>query len=452
MSDTITSPYDFILQKLDFITSQGQTIDLRGIFTDLNIYEDIFANVMSGNLTVTDSTNIFGYIVASGNEFLHIVLDKPGLNKPIDKQFRVYNRPSIAQSKPTNQMVTLGFCSEELLISKSLVVSKIYSSMLISDMVKDITSNILKINPTNFPSTNIETTKGMVDITLPYYNPFQSLNWLASKATSSYVGASYFFFENQKGFNFKSLQNLMDINQPVATYNKSIKNVSASSTPGVSDANLDFYNVDKYSIIKVPDTLDHLISGAYSGKLETLDILRQQFVTKDLNADDLFNASVSVAGGKPYNNFSDRLGNQTADSYGGYRKFYPTNLGQNQAQYIQGKQQVNPSNIENWLIERNAQIMQILGNRVKIVVPGNNTLKVGDIICFNMPSIESQTGTNEGEVQIKLDPYFSGNYLISAIRHHVTVKLYETVMELCRDTLQKSVPNTSSSPGVGGLS
>lgn len=179
--------------------------------------------------------------------------------------------------------------------------------------------------------------------------------------------------------------------------------------------------------------------------------MRQQFVTKNLNADDLFKASVSVAGGKSYNNFADRLGNQTADSYGGYTKFYPTNLGQNQADYIKGKQQVNPTNIENWLIERNAQIMQILGNRLKIVIPGNNTLKIGDVICFNLPSIETQTGQNEGEIQRKLDPYFSGNYLISAIRHHVTVKHYECVLELCRDTVVKSFPGASGSTGVGGL-
>jgi len=440
----MSTPYEFDLQKLDFITSQGQKVDLRGIFTDLNIFEDIFANCMSGNLTVTDSTNIFGYIVASGNEFLHIVLDKPGLNKPIDKQFRVFNRPNISQMKPTNQSVTLGFCSEELLVSKSLTFSKVYSSMLISDMAKDIATNILKIDSKNFPDNNIEVTKGMVDITIPYYNPLQGLNWLASKATSSYVGASYFFFENQKGYNFKSLQNMMDITQPVATYNYSIKNVDND------DPNTDFYNVDKYSIIQTPDTLDALMNGARSGKLMTLDVLRQQFIAKDLNADDLFNASVSVASGKPYSDFTNRIGKQSADSYGGYRKFYPTNLGQNQAEYIKGKQQVNPSNIENWLIERNAQIMQILGNRVKIVIPGNNLLKVGDIICFNLPSIESQTDQSGGQ-QRKLDPYFTGNYLISAMRHHVTVKLYECVAELCRDTLNRGVPGASGGTGIGAL-
>ncbi len=451
MSDTVNTPYDFLLSKLDFISSQGQVVDLRGIFIDLNIFEDIFANVMSGNVTITDSTNIFGYVTATGNEFIHIILDKPGLNKPINKQFRVFNRPNIAQYKPTNQRVTLGFCSEELLVSKSLTVSKVYSNMLISDMVKDIALNLLKVDPVNFPDQNIEVSKGMANITIPYYNPLQSLNWLASKATSSYVGASYFFFENQKGFNFKSLQNLMDVKQVVATYNHSIKNVSDQS-PGVSNPNLDFFNVDKYEIVRVPDTLDNLIHGTFSGKLRTLDILRQQYVSKNLNADDLFNASVSVAGGKAYNNFANRLGNQSADSYGGYIKFYPTNLGQNQADYIKSKQQVNPSNIENWLIERNAQIMQILGNRLKVVIPGNNILKVGDVICFNLPSVEPQEGQNENETKRKFDPYFSGNYMISALRHHVTIKHFETVMELCRDTVVKNFPGASNTTGIGGLS
>lgn len=139
------------------------------------------------------------------------------------------------------------------------------------------------------------------------------------------------------------------------------------------------------------------------------------------------------------------------DSYGSYQKFYPTNKGQNNAQYIQGKQQINQTNVESWLIERNAQLMQLVGNRIKVVIPGNIQLKVGDVIQFNMPSKEPQQGS-EGEYMRKLDPYMTGLWLITAIRHRVDVRIFESVLELCRDTVQNLLPGAQNqNPSIQGL-
>lgn len=431
-------PFDYQLTKLDFITSNGQIIDLRAIFTQMDIFQDIFANVMSGKLIITDSTNIFGHLPVSGSEFIHIIYDKLNRNMPIEKIFRVYNRNKIIQDKPTNQTVVLSFCSEELLVSKSLTTSKVYSNMLVSDMVKDIGLNVLKIDPINFKNENIEQTIGLQNIIIPYYNPIQSLNWLATKAISSYVGASFLFYENNKGYNFRSIQSLMDSPQIVATYNYNIKNIDRL------DVNTDFYDVSKYEIIKTPDTLEGLMTGRFSGKLMTLDILRQKFTTLELNGNDLFDASEKLSEGRPFSDLANRLNTTTFDSYGSYRKFYPTNIGQDQAQYISGKQEIHPSNIEKWLILRNSQLMQLLGLRIKLIVPGNNALNVGDIIQFNIPSIEPQTGQEESSLQRKLDPFFSGRYMVTALRDKIDLGSYETIIEICRDTLSKNLPNAAN--------
>jgi hypothetical protein len=437
-TNQMATPFDFVLNALDFITSSGQTVDLRGIFVEINIYQDIFSNVMSGNIVITDSTNIFAYLVQQGSEFIHISLDKPGLSQPLTRYFRVYSRkPEVAS--PSNQTIRLNFCSEELLVAKAITFSKVYNNMLISDMANDVAKNILKISNMN----KVEQTTSQQNITLPYFNPLQTLNWLASKATSSYVGATYMFFENNFGYNFQSLQQLQDVSGPFAIYNCSIKNI-ADNNP-----NLDYYDVSRYQVINTPDTLESLITGRNSSRLLTLDILRQKFTVGDLNADDLFKSSVTLGNAPAYNNFQNRLNDTPADSYGGYRKFYPTNVGQNQATYIQGKQQINQTNVENWLVERNAQIMQMLGNRIKIVVPGNITLNIGQVIQFNLPSIEPQVGNDPESTERKLDPYMTGLWLITAIRHRVTITLFETVIELCRDSVQQAYPGAQNSTFSG---
>lgn len=162
---------------------------------------------------------------------------------------------------------------------------------------------------------------------------------------------------------------------------------------------------------------------------------------------------MTLGKGKQYNNFEDRLGHTAPTSYESYRRFYPTNIGQPNANYIQGKQHINQNNVEHWLLERQSMITQLCSIRVKIVIPGNNSLDVGDIIKFNMPSIEPQQGVEEGSIDRKLDPYFSGNYMITAIRHHLDIKQFETVLELCKDSLVQDMPgSTNTNKTIGTIS
>lgn len=454
MGKGIFHPFDLVLYKLDFITSSGNIVDLRAIFTDLNIYEDIFGNVISGSLMLSDSTNIFGHLVLQGNEFLQIILDKPGLHAPMYLSMRVYSRGEINHQKLSNQDVKLHFCSQELFVSKAIKLSKTYTNMLISDMVKDIGWNILKIPTKNFPDTNIEPTHYIHTYIVPYYNPFQTLNLLASRANSNYVGATYFFYQNNLGYNFQSLQNLMASQHPIATYNYNMKNVDLQSQkPGISDPNLDFYDVQDYEIINTPDTLHNLVHGKYSGTLMTLDILRQKFDTRYLNGNDLFQSTVKLNNGRPYNNFVDRFGKGSSNSYDSARKFYPTNEGRNQAAYISGKEHNNSNRVDDWLLERKAQVLQMLSIRFKLVIPGNNLLTVGDVIQFNLPSIEPQSQTGLNQITRKLDPHLSGLYLITAIRHHITPQVFTSVLEICSDTYKQSVPTADiNNVTIKGLS
>lgn len=438
-NNKLLTPYDINLSQLDLIWSDGSAIDLRFVMIEMNIYEDIFTNTMSGNIVVSDSKNMFGKIPIQGNEYISIVFDKPGLEYPFKKTFRVYNIGGI-NNTATNLQIRINFTSEELLLSKSMAFSKVYNNMFISNMVKDIGRNLLKIDIKKFPDSQIEETNGLMDITIPYYNGFQAINWLASRATSRHIGGTYFFYENRDGYWFQSIQNLIKSGKSIATYNYNVKNVDTSR----GDPNFTFYDISKYQIVKTPDSLESTMKGRYSGKLLTLDLIRQRFESKNLDGSKLYDDSNKLSSGKSFGNFNDKFGNQITNTFSNYVKFYPTNNGQNEAQYINGKQEIRKTNIENWMIERNAQILQLLGIRLKLIIPGNNFIKVGDIIEVNIPSIEPQLGKDSNEKYRKLDPYLSGNYIITAIRHRITPERYESVVEICRDTLKKSLPSSDN--------
>ncbi len=441
----ILSPYDFTLKKLDLITSAGNTVDLRLIYHEINLFQDIFANVMSGNISLIDSTNLSAYFTIIGNEFLHIVLDKPGLKLAIDKTFRIYSKPDTKVVKTSVNMLKLSFCSEELLVSKGVKLSKSYTQMLVSDIVRDIGKNILKIPAAQFSSANIEPTNNILDVIIPKYNPLQAINWLSYRAVSSiYTGATFLFYENNNGFMFQPLQKLMSVTKPVFTYNYNEKNTS-------NDPTTNFYDVQNYSIVKTPDTLENLLYGKYAGTLMTLDPLRQKFTTKYLNGDDLFNNSNTLSLGKPYNSFEDRLGNSTPTSYDSFRKFYPSSTGRNNSSYIQQRENPSGNFVDQWLMERNAQLLQLVSVRLKVLIPGNNAMQVGNIIKFNFPSNEPQSGNQSNSRKRKLDPYLSGNYLVTAMKHNITPMRFMSVVEICKDSYNNPVSPPLNNATIQGL-
>lgn len=441
-SNQISTAYSFKLVSLNYVASNGQGLDLRPVMVELNIFMDLFATVMSGNLVIEDATNIFAYFPSVGNEFLIISLDKPGLNAPLNKTFRIYSKSKTNIQRQTKQNIRIDFCSEEMLISKTSTFSKTYSGMLISDMVNDITNTHFNAAP-----ATMEPTTGIQTLTIPHYTPMQALNWLASKATSSYVGASYMFYENGNGFAFQSMQKLMDVSQPTRIYNYNTKNVSMQQI-------MDMYDVATYHVIDTPNTLDSLINGRNSGILLTFDPLRLKYSEGALNADDLFASSIKLGGEKPYNNYQNSLNKTMADAYASYRKFYPTNAGQNNSQeapYIAQRTNYTSMDTHRWLMQRNAQMMQMLNVRLKLVVPGDVRMNVGDVIQFNMPSIESQTGSTQGSLQRKLDPFYTGLFMITAIRHRVTVPRFETVLEICKDSFNTQLPQATFTDISGGI-
>ena len=71
------------------------------------------------------------------------------------------------------------------------------------------------------------------------------------------------------------------------------------------------------------------------------------------------------------------------------------------------------------------------GTNLKLTVKGQSYLEPGDLIQFNILSVESKAG----EIIEKLDPQFAGRYIISKIRHRVTNDIYIQVLECVKDSV-----------------
>jgi hypothetical protein len=150
---------DYKLSTLTIVTSQGDAVDVKPILLSLDIYEDIFSPSMTGQMVLGDGADIINSYQIHGNEFLLLSVDKPTLNQPIVKTFRIYKVANRKMSDTALQNYTLFFCSEELVLTAQMSISQSYKGMRISDIVNDILKSKLKINSSKMNGI-FETTTG----------------------------------------------------------------------------------------------------------------------------------------------------------------------------------------------------------------------------------------------------------------------------------------------------
>ena len=138
--------------KLESITlyAPGFTgkFDLIPHLVELNYFEDIFNNTVSGNIVINDAVGIANFTSMSGTEYINIRFRKSDdLKVTVDRNFRVFGisdrRFDLSNN---NEMYKIEFCSDEYLLSEQYRVSKSYKGKKVSEIIKDVVDNELKVN------------------------------------------------------------------------------------------------------------------------------------------------------------------------------------------------------------------------------------------------------------------------------------------------------------------
>lgn len=445
-------PTDYNLIAINLIANQ-QSVSLKPFMVELSYFEDLYGCSISGEILISDTLGLIANHMVNGTEFIELEFKKDYTDsKPIKRTFRVYkvSKRKIDLNNMYENFV-MKFCSEELLLSEQYRISKSYKNKKISEMISDILKNYLKVG-SNDKKIDIEETKGTYDFILPNKKIFETVNWLSSYAlpASNKPGADMVFFENAEGYSFKSLQTLFS--QPSYTkYYFNPKNISP-------DMNQMYYNIMEFEAMDSFDMIDGISEGTFVNKVISIDPLTRQFKTTTFNYDQYFNKAKSLNGAKITNNYKNRLGFSTYetprnDLQTGSFRLVASNSSQRSAPYISKKADAVGADIfiENFLPNRAAQLSLANYVRVKASVPGNPRLTVGMAIDLEIFSVKPVAYTDsQGKT---LDPFYSGKYIISAVRHIIQNMTYITVLELTKDSFSKTLPSVNNtSTAVKALS
>lgn len=434
----IKYPTDYNLKKLTLSSSAIGELDLKPYMVELNYFEDIYSNFVSGKLVLSDSVGVIFRSGMNGTESLNMEFVRAAGGSSLKQTFRIFSISDRHHDISNNfENFTINFCSEELLISEKYRISKSYKNKMVSDIVSDILKNTLKTQKT----IDIESTTGNYDFILPNKKIFETINWLSYYAIPSGTkkGADMLLYENSKGFHYKSLQSLYK-QKSIFNFEYNPKNVTLETQPN-------FFYTETHNIMKIEvmnnfNTLDATTKGTFNNRLITIDPLTRKTHTTDFVYDDYFKSSNKlnkndVATNNNNRVYKDRFGKSLYDSpdkdkEAGALQLSVTNANQYKTPYI--NQQVGSVNrdffIEQSFTHRNSQLRLSSYIRVKIVVAGNSDIIVGTVV--NLKIFETkEILKNTKKVD---DTYLSGNYLVTAVRHIINPIRYTTIIELAKES------------------
>jgi hypothetical protein len=426
---------DYNLIAINLLAGQFITLDLKPSMVELSYFEDLYNNSVSGQVMISDAQGYIEKLGMHGNEYIRLAFGKDdNPNIRIDKLFRVYKiSPRQKSTGFDSETYAIYFCSDEFVLSEQYRVSKSYVDKQISYIVNDILTVYIKAPEHKYNLRNIELTKGIYSIIVPNFKPFEAINWLARYALPGEygnVGADMLFFENAEGYNFSSLQSLFK-KRPYQTYHYRPKNIKTEDygDPGSSE----MFNVLGYELIDSFNIIEGISSGMFANRLLTIDTLLRRYEITDFNYMDYHNKAKTLNSNPIVNNLQNRFGQTVYDTPEGCYKLTTTNKNQSKVDYIKKRPEsvTKDAFVETIFSQRKSQLALTNYTRMKLYVAGDPNLTVGMTINFNMLS---QDPASEKDPKV-VDKYYSGKYLITAVRHIIQTGAYNTVVEVVKDSL-----------------
>jgi len=435
---------EYQLDTLELISPRG-VHPLNKLMVELNLYEDIMGDTISGQLQLSDAVGIINQFGLNGTEFIQISFRKNTDDSyPLSKKYRIISVTNRGVNVNNNyEVYTIDFVSEEFIFAEQYRISKAFRNTKISDIIENILINYIKVGKKDTKPLSIENTYGVYDFVLPNKKLFETINWLATYARpEKNPGADMLFFENSDGYYFNSLQTLYQ--QPIyQRYYLNPKNIS-------NDLNQQFTNVIEFRILNFFDALDAVTNGTFANKVITFDILTRKVHSNFFSYGDYFQKSKSLNDYGITNNYENRRKESMyttldgSDLEMGTLRLASSNAYQKLNRFIQssagGANNVaNDIFIETYLKHRVAQIGLFKNTRIEIAVPGDPSLVIGKTVEF------IHFGVGENRIA---DPYLSGKYLITALRHSIKTDTYITLLELSKDSVINEYPNFDNSDSL----
>ena len=429
----------FIVESAD----GGKTADIKEGVVAFTYFENIFSPYLTARVIVVNtsgaivgedgnSQSIYNGLPLRGGERVQIKIagnskSNSGLDfsKNPTQYFYVASITNVLLNEGSESF-TLNLVSREAITNETVRVGKKFpTSQKISGSVEDILKNYLRADKIG----SIEETQNTYGFIGNMKKPFTIITWLASKSVSGSAkpgedsSAGYVFYETQNGFNFLSLDKIMESKPFERDY---------TYKPGVissDDPNKD-YNILNYATNRNQDLIGKLERGAYSSV---------RYYVNPVS----FAPTISVFNSNDYMGKANNLGEKEI-SLPKIDDDSDKTLGDLPSRIFVGMLDVGTlekdASDEGWNdpVKRNAdparihsqsmmRYNQIFTQVVDITVPLNTNLSAGTIIRCEFPQLSNVKRKQP-------DPEISGLYMIKELAHYFDGQGSYSKLKIVRDS------------------
>jgi hypothetical protein len=174
------------------------------------------------------------------------------------------------------------------------------------------------------------------------------------------------------------------------------------------------FKVHSVSFVDNYNHLQNMMAGLYNSGIKILDITSRSYTDMRISYKDQTSSTEQAIESNNY--------------FNQYQNFFPEQPGERIV--ARGTNDIT-SNAGTWLKIDTVNSVIISMFRLLVDMPGNNRLGVGNYVTLVLPSYEAMNlNINAGAVES--DALYTGDYLITAVRHNFTNKEYTKKVEVSR--------------------
>jgi hypothetical protein len=399
--------------SIDLESHTGKIREFENYFSELEIIEDITNFTLSGSMTFADTTSVKEYLPIIGGEKLRIKFRTSEDFDWYEKEFIVTKIGMENVSNGRHKTIQLFFASEELLTNFKQQYSKSYKNQTPSEILSNIVTDQLKSKKTLVT----EKTANSMNFVIPYWNPFQTIQFLMKRSISSITKDSgYLFYENGESFNFESISGIFQKKAEKEILLHQLRNADAESIAA-------FVGVAKYQMyLKTTDLIEDIRKGITGSSVYTFDYGTKSFMKREMEWEKFTDKNGTTIGKNSI--YVDGFVHKDArvDEFTDYVN----------DRLLDGVDFPNAINDQSKIFLRNRNLYNILNNNsIVIGKSGDSELFAGSLVKIE------QMGGEQNTVNEKL----YGKYLMKGIKHKINLTEGYTQVVLLTKPFYNSDPN-----------
>ena len=397
-----------LLKSRKNVAGNKKPVDLKGKVTNFRYYESLYSPVTTGLLVYVDAgDSLKSQIPITGNERINFKIEsKYGTLDFTRKRYhmKVNGVPEVGKES-SREAVMLPLTSQYELRNSKTQIFKKYSNLTVDDSVNKIFGDFLKV-----PKKRrfIDECQNIYDFQGKGKHAIELILRLAKKAVPVEGDPGYFFYETQKGLNFRSVSVLVS-QEPKAVYHY-------NGMFRAQDDGNDFKIMMQPKFTKDQNVMSAINSGTYVSRNVFFNPQNAQYIEKIYKINE--QGKIEKTLGKDLD-IDEELEESITRT-----NMHVLDVGSLQTGVSDA---VNNSPLE-WQAKSTMRYNTLHTQMLEIQVPCNLDLVAGDIIKVEIENLQSEK-CNEG-----INKHQSGKYLILHLCHSFSANESITSLTLVRDT------------------